>query len=225
MLSALGFTRGVTLLAIFGLGVASLRLVTVGEREFAVVSQFGRPVRVESTPGLKLKLPAPFQTVTRVDRRLFALAPAPREFLTLGKQSVVATGLILWRVEDPAKYMRTVFDRVGAESRLADILFPELGGALGGGPFPAFVSTPPGARLLPLCPVDRCDEEDRQQGHDHRAAGRFRPVPAPARQPVPLPGGLIWRGVITGSPSLGRIDNAVHSHVCPGAIPCSTHAR
>src|SRR6267378_4378399 len=127
MLAALGFTRGVTLLAIFGLGVASLCLYTVGEREFAVVSQFGRSVRVESTPGLKLKLPAPFQTVTRFDRRLFALVPAPREFLTLGKQSVVATGLILWRVEDPAKYMRTVFDRVGAESRLADILFAEPG--------------------------------------------------------------------------------------------------
>jgi membrane protease subunit HflC len=144
MLAALGFTRGVTLLAILGLGVASLCLFTVGEREFAVVSQFGRPVRVESTPGLKLKLPAPFQTVTRVDQRLFALVPAPREFLTLGKQSVVATGLILWRVDDPAKYMRTVFDRVGAESRLGDILFAELGGALGGSPFAAFVSTTPG---------------------------------------------------------------------------------
>ena len=71
MLAALGFTRGVTLLALLGLGVASLCLVTVGEREFAVISQFGRPVRVESTPGLKLKLPAPFQTVTRFDRRLY----------------------------------------------------------------------------------------------------------------------------------------------------------
>src|SRR2546429_9853769 len=119
MLSALGFTRGVTLLAIFGLGVASLCLVTVGEREFAVVSQFGRPVRVESTPGLKLKLPAPFQTVTRVDRRLFALVPAPREFLTLGKQSVVATVLILWRVEDPAEASRTASGPAGAGCRPA----------------------------------------------------------------------------------------------------------
>ena len=40
--------------------------------------------------------------------------------------------------------MQTVFDRVGAESRLADILFSELGAALGGAPFPAFVSTAPG---------------------------------------------------------------------------------
>src|SRR5260370_38379786 len=101
MLAALGFTRGFTLLAIFGLGVASLCLFTVGEREFAVVSQFGRPVRVESTPGLKLKLPAPFQTVTRFDRRLFALVPAPREFRALGKQRRLATRLILMRDPHP----------------------------------------------------------------------------------------------------------------------------
>src|SRR2546421_7464543 len=106
MLAALGFTRGVMLLAFLGLGVASLCLVTVGEREFAVVSQFGRPVRVESTPGLKFKLPAPFQTVTRFDRRLFALVPAPREFLTLAKQSVVDTRPIPRRIHGPAKYKR-----------------------------------------------------------------------------------------------------------------------
>ena len=144
MLAALGFTRGVMLLAILGLGFASLCLFTVGEREFSVVTQFGRPVRVESTPGLKLKLPAPFQAVTRFDRRLFELVPSPREFLTLGKRNVVATGFILWRVHDPEKFMRTVFDRVGAESRLGDILFAELGAALGGAPFAAFVSTSPG---------------------------------------------------------------------------------
>src|SRR4029453_4543318 len=132
MVAAFSFARGVKFLAILGVGVglAALCLFTLGE--VAVVAPFGRPVRVESTPGLKLKLPAPFQTVTRFDRRLFVLVPSPREFLTLGKQNVVATGFILWRVHDPEKFMQTVFDRVGAESRLGDILFAELGAALGG---------------------------------------------------------------------------------------------
>src|ERR1700730_5026230 len=147
--TTLGFTRGVKFLAILGLGallvgLASMCLFTVSEGEFAVVTQFGRPVRVESTPGLKLKLPAPLQTVTRFDRRLFAIVPSPREFLTLGKQNVLATGFILWRIHDPEKFMQTVFDRVGAESRLGDILFAELGAALGGAPLAAFVSTAPG---------------------------------------------------------------------------------
>src|SRR5437660_9880735 len=100
MLAALGFTRGVMLLVFLGLGVASLCLVTVGEREFAVVSQFGPPVRAESTPGLKLKLPAPCQTVTRVDRRLFALVPAPAKFPTLSQKSLSATALVPPPVED-----------------------------------------------------------------------------------------------------------------------------
>src|SRR6267143_867979 len=108
--------------------------------EVVVVTQFGDPVRVETTPGLKLKYPSPVQSVTRLDRRLFVLVPPPREFLTLGKKSIVASGFIVWRIADPRRFMQTVFDRSGAESRLGDILFAELGAALGGAPFSAFVS-------------------------------------------------------------------------------------
>lgn len=125
-------------------GLAWLCLFTVGAAEFVVVTQFGKPVRVETEPGLGWKLPAPFQSVARFDRRLFVLVPPPREFLTLGKNTVVASGFILWGIHDPKRFMQTVFDRAGAESRLSDILFAELGGALGGAPFSAFVSTAPG---------------------------------------------------------------------------------
>src|SRR5207249_11099354 len=149
MLAAIDLTRSVRLLALLGLGavligLASLCMFTVDAGEYAVVTQFGKPVRVEHKPGLKFKLPAPFQTVSRFDRRLFVLVPPPREFLTLGKNAVVASGFIVWRVHDPKRFMQTVFDRAGAESRLSDILFAELGAALGGAPFSAFVSTAPG---------------------------------------------------------------------------------
>src|SRR5712691_4988558 len=135
---------GVVVLAALAAGLASLCLFVVDAGEFAVVTQFGNPVRVETTPGLKLKYPAPVQSVTRFDRRLFVLVPPPREFLTLGKRNVVASGFILWRIDDPRKFMQTVFGRSGAESRLGDILFAELGAALGGAPLSAFVSTAPG---------------------------------------------------------------------------------
>ena len=149
MLAAPGFTHGVKLLAVLGavvlvIGLSSLCVFTVGEGESVVVTQFGRPVRVETEPGLKLKLPAPFQTVSRFDRRLVALVPPPHEFLTRGKTSVIASGFILWRVDDPKKFMQTVFDRAGAESRLADTLFAQLGAAIGEAPLSAFVSTVPG---------------------------------------------------------------------------------
>jgi membrane protease subunit HflC len=150
MLRAAGRRRklGGAILAVacaLGAGVAALSVFTVRTGELVVVTQFGRPVRVVREPGLYVKAPYPFQSVTRYDGRLFALVPPPREFLTLGKRNVVASGVILWRIADPRRFMQTVFDRSGAESRLGDILFAELGGALGGAPFSAFVSAAPGA--------------------------------------------------------------------------------
>jgi membrane protease subunit HflC len=111
--------------------------------EYALVTEFGKPVQVVTAPGLRFKFP--YQSVRTLDARLFAYAPASTEFLTLEKTPVVAASTVLWRISDPKKFFQTVFDRAGAESRLGDILFSELGAAVGGNPLPAFVSVEPGA--------------------------------------------------------------------------------
>jgi modulator of FtsH protease HflC len=116
---------------------------TVDTAEYAVVTQFGRPVQVVTEPGLGVKLP--YQSVNKFDNRLFVYAPPVSEFLTLEKTAVVASGAILWRIAAPRKFFETVFDRVGAEARLSDILFAELGAAIGRSPLEAFVSTQQGA--------------------------------------------------------------------------------
>jgi membrane protease subunit HflC len=116
---------------------------TVDTAEYAVVTQFGRPVQVVTTPGLGVKLP--YQSVNKFDNRLFVYTPPLSEFLTLEKTAVVASGAILWRIAEPRKFFETVFDRVGAEARLSDILFAELGAAIGRSPLDAFVSTEPHA--------------------------------------------------------------------------------
>jgi modulator of FtsH protease HflC len=82
--------------------------------------------------------------VIALDGRLHVLVPPPSELLTLEKRNVVASGYIVWRVNDPRKFLQTVFDRAGAESRLGDILFAELGAAFGSAPMSAFVSVAPG---------------------------------------------------------------------------------
>ena len=78
-----------------------------------------------------------------MDRRLFVYASPPAEFLTLEKTQVIAAGTVLWRVADPRKFFETVFDRTGAESRLGDVLFAELGAAIGRSPLTGFVSIDP----------------------------------------------------------------------------------
>ena len=55
----------------------------------------------------------------------------------------MAAGTVLWRVGSPRKYFVTVFDRSGAVSRLGDVLFAELGAAIGRNPLAAFVSFDP----------------------------------------------------------------------------------
>jgi membrane protease subunit HflC len=131
-------------------GVASILPATallccfaVDTGEYALVTEFGRPVQVVTTPGLRFKLP--YQSVRTLDNRLFAYTPPSTEFLTVEKTPVVAASTIVWRVSDPKRFLQTVFDRAGAESRLGDILFAELGAAIGRSPLTAFVSTEPGA--------------------------------------------------------------------------------
>ena len=110
---------------------------------YAVVTEFGKPVQVVTEPGLRFKFP--YQSVHTFDRRLFAYTPPATEFLTLEKTPVVASSTIIWRIADPRRFFETVFDRAGAESRLGDILFAELGAAIGQSPLAAFVSLDPGA--------------------------------------------------------------------------------
>jgi membrane protease subunit HflC len=131
-------------LAALAAGLAAICLFTVEAGQFAVVTQFGNPVRVVKTAGLHIKYPYPVQSVTKFDGRLFLLVSPPSEFLTLGKKNVVASAFILWRIAEPQRFMQTVFDKNGAESRLSDLLFAELGAALGAAPLAAFVSTAPG---------------------------------------------------------------------------------
>ena len=89
----------------------------VDETRTAIVTQFGRPVRVITTAGLKWKLPQPIQAVRMFDRRLLVYDPKPTEFLTNDKKNVVVDAFVAWRIADPSKFLETVNDRAGAEVR------------------------------------------------------------------------------------------------------------
>ncbi|HEX6111763.1 MAG TPA: protease modulator HflC [Geminicoccaceae bacterium] len=126
------------LLTVAAVGVL-LSFFRVETGEYAVVTEFGDPVQIVTKPGLGIKYP--YQSVRKFDARLYVHSPAFSEFLTRDKTAVIASGMILWRVEDPRKYFETVLNRAGAESRLSDILFAELGAAIGSNPLGAFVGT------------------------------------------------------------------------------------
>ncbi len=77
--------RGLTILAILVVLVVLLLTCAfeVQETEYAIVLFFGDPSRIILEPGLAWKLPPPFETVVRIDRRLRILDPAEADYLTL----------------------------------------------------------------------------------------------------------------------------------------------
>jgi len=59
--------------------IVSISIFTISEREYAVVTQFGKPVRILKEAGLYFKLPGLMQKVNRLDKRtdIFKTQPIP----------------------------------------------------------------------------------------------------------------------------------------------------
>ena len=103
--------RAVRLLLALLLFVVLLALTgcfyTVRENRFAVVTQFGRIVNVESSAGLKLKIPV-IQSISYLPKEIQIYDLSPSDVITKDKKSMIADNYVLWRVADPIKYIRTL---------------------------------------------------------------------------------------------------------------------
>ena len=115
----------------------------VDEREYVVITQFGEPVKAIKKAGLNWKWPDPIQSVNRYNNRLMTYEMGETEYLTKDKKNVMVDSYVVWKVEDPVKYMRTVKNRMGAETRLADILSSEIGIGAGKNELSSLISTKP----------------------------------------------------------------------------------
>jgi membrane protease subunit HflC len=112
-----------------GLLLVYLMFYTTRETEFALITQFGRPVRTVVNAGLHVKWP--FQSILRFDRRLRVYNPRPAEFLTRDKKNLVIENYVAWRIDDPDRFVKSVGDPASAEMRLHDIIWSGLSAALG----------------------------------------------------------------------------------------------
>ena len=111
--------------------VAALVVYKVDVTQYAVVTQFGNPVRVDENPGLKVKLPDPIQSVQYLDKRVQVYQTSSIELLTLDKKSVALDYYGTWKIVDPIAFLKTVKNQMGAESRLMDVFSSSLGVQMG----------------------------------------------------------------------------------------------
>ncbi len=149
--------RLLVFLILVGLAVLILGsvCVSVDETEFVIITRFGNPDRVITQSGLQLKWPAPIQSTIRFDKRLHVYVhPNPnrreKEYLTRDKKNVEVATYTCWRIKDDPdsilRFLETVGDRAGAETRIGDIVAAELGSALGRYDFTALISADPQER-------------------------------------------------------------------------------
>jgi len=108
----------------------------VSPTEYVIVTQFGRPVRTITEPGLHWK--APYQSRIRFDNRVQIYDPQPFELYTLSKEKArpgenISVGenidvdvFVAWRIGDPLKYLQRVLAFGKPEFYLYDVVRSEL---------------------------------------------------------------------------------------------------
>lgn len=123
--------------------LAACYLVTsffvVGEAEYSIVTRFGRTVAVYDEPGLKVKLPIPFERVVRFDKRKLYQVIPEEEFLTSDKKNIIVSSFLTWRIADPEKFLTALRTRDAAEARIENLLKSLFGAALGQNPFTDYI--------------------------------------------------------------------------------------
>ncbi|HLY96546.1 MAG: protease modulator HflC [Sideroxydans sp.] len=99
--------------------LASMSIFIVDQRQTAIVFQLGEVMRVETTPGMKFKMPL-VQNVRFFDSRILTLdTPEPERFITAEKKNVLVDSFIKWRIVDVKQYYISVGgDETRAQIRL-----------------------------------------------------------------------------------------------------------
>jgi membrane protease subunit HflC len=120
-------SRGIALLGVLFILTAfkwGALLFTVHQYETVIITRFGKAIRTETKPGLKLKLPV-LDVVHRFDNRILAWDGPPTECPTKDKLYLIVDCFARWRISSPLLYYNRLNDERSALSRLDDILGSE----------------------------------------------------------------------------------------------------
>src|ERR1700678_1300670 len=80
-------------------GIAS-SLMMVGPGQAVVVTEFGRPVRILTRPGLAWKIPAPIEQTIQVDLRLRTTSSGLQDVGTREGLRILVQAYLAWQVDD-----------------------------------------------------------------------------------------------------------------------------
>ncbi len=112
------------IVALVALMLAASTMFIVDQRQVAVIFALGEIKEVITEPGLKFKLPPPFQNVVFLDKRIQTLDNSEtRPIFTAEKKSLVIDWLVKWRITEPRQFIRNNgTDFRNLENRLSPVV-------------------------------------------------------------------------------------------------------
>lgn len=136
-------------LAILAIVLSSVTFI-VREEHAAIVTRFGKPVRVATEPGLYLKFPWPIDRAASIDTRRRVITTRHTEMLTRDKKNVILLSYAVWHVADPLTFYRAVNTLADGDQKLDGLVTNAKIGALGRHDLSALVSTDPATLRITL---------------------------------------------------------------------------
>ena len=105
-------------------------LYVVNETQQALLLRFGKPVGVDSEPGLKIKVPF-IDTVIFYDNRLLPLQPTSEQIILGDQKRLDVDTYTRFRIADPLRFYQSVRTLEAAQSQLTQLVGSSLRRVLG----------------------------------------------------------------------------------------------
>ncbi len=146
--------KSITTLRLVLIAAVGIAVVTsacgfiLSETERAIVLRFGKPSRIIERSGLYFRLPAPLETVVRVDRRIQHSDIRLSETLTRDQRNVIVPMFFTWRVADALNFHTSVKEIATANAKLDAIVTSARNSVLGSHNFAALTGQEAVAKSL-----------------------------------------------------------------------------
>jgi len=105
-------------------------LFTVDQRQQVLILQFGEPIRVINTPGIKFKLPF-IQNNIFFEKRIIDLSLPEQEVIASDQKRLIINAYTKFQITDPLKFYTTVGSSFGLSNKLSGILDSSLRQVIG----------------------------------------------------------------------------------------------
>ncbi len=105
-------------------------IFTVDQTQQVLILQFGEPIRVIKTPGIKFKMPL-MQNAVFFDKRIIDLSIAEQEVIASDQKRLIINAFAKYKIIDPLKFYTTVGSSYGLGGKLSGILDSSLRQVIG----------------------------------------------------------------------------------------------